>query len=362
MDDVAIFWDYENVHLSAQGINVPLAEAIIEYSESLGHVCEKKAYSNWRQISDTVVQALYSLGFEPIQVSMGKQNSVDVKLTVDCMSLVSEISSLKHIIIVTGDKDYIPLVTWLKKHKKRVVVIGRMEVVSEHLMLSADEFVSLEELSKKEQEHEESLISSISKQETINLEEGIECLNNAIITARDQGKTTRYEVIDQIMRVDPNSKYNGASSVQKTESESFKSFSEFITTIEEAGKVKTQINEGFKELFLLEEDPNTESDFIESKTVIIDRSHWDIIFSRVEKAFTETEPDHELYGRFMILLRYLREAKKSSHLPYTNRTLKNALSKMVEIGYLVRQADESYRLIENYENSRQTFIERVMEE
>ena len=360
MEDVAIFWDYENVHLSAQGINVPLAEAVIDYSEALGHICEKKAYSNWRNTSDTVVQALYSLGFEPIQVSMGKQNSVDVKLTVDCMSLVSENPSLKHIIIVTGDKDYIPLVTWLKKKRKRVVVIGRMEVVSEHLMLSAHEFVSLEELSKKE--IEEVSVTPIATKETISYEEGIECLIKAITIARNQGKTTRFEVIDQIMRIDPNSKYDGAASVQKSDSETFRTFTQFITTVEEEGKVKTQVNEGFKELFLLEEDPATESDFIESKTDIINHDHWKVIFNQVEKAFADAEPDHALYGRFTILLKYLREARKLGLLPYTNKTLKLALSKMVEIGFLVKQPDESHRLIENYETSRGSFIEKIISE
>ena len=55
MDEVAIFWDYENVRVVAKGINIPLAEALITYSESLGHPRVKKVYADWAGINKEII-------------------------------------------------------------------------------------------------------------------------------------------------------------------------------------------------------------------------------------------------------------------------------------------------------------------
>ncbi|MFX1536868.1 MAG: NYN domain-containing protein [Promethearchaeota archaeon] len=350
-DEVAIFWDYENVSAMPRGINVPLAEALVAYAESLGHPRMKKVYSNWKPTSDTVIQALYSLGFETIQVSMGKSNSVDVKLTADCINTAHEILSIKQFIIVTGDKDYIPLVNALKERRKHDIIIGRSDVVSDHLMMSASGFVSLEELSKLYIDQEP---------EILDFEDSIKCLSKAIGSARGQGKSSRFEVIDALMRGDEEYNYKGASSVKKSDSEVFRSFSEFIAAVEEAGKIKTQTIEGFKELFLPEEDPNVESEFSPMLSEEITKEHWNIIFEQVERSFREGKPP--LYGRFLLILNYIRAAKKEGLLPYSNKTLRDALSKIVEVGALIRQPDESYRLIENYETTKDIFLNRLIME
>ncbi|MFW9997331.1 MAG: NYN domain-containing protein [Candidatus Odinarchaeota archaeon] len=357
---MAIFWDYENIRAVAQGINVPLAEALINYSETIGHPRLKKAYSNWRTTSDTVIQALYSLGFEPIQVSMGKQNSVDVKLTVDCMSTVKDIPTIKHVIIVTGDKDYIPLVNWLKERRHHVIVIGQSDIVSEHLMLSADDFVSLEELPKSPTTP--STAKEVQTEETfIPFSEAVACLVEAISTARDQGKTTRFPVIDTTMRSNTHYAYDGVSSVriqEDKEQKSFKTFSDFINAAEETGRVKIVISEGFKELFLPDEDPDIESDFSSLATEITDESHWRIILDQLELAFSENT-DQYYYGRFGHLNRSIRDAKQDGRLPYSNKTIIAAMNKMMEIGILVKQSDDSFRLIESYETSKDDFLKKL---
>ena len=146
INKVAIFWDYENVKVIAEGINVPLAEALVLYSKSVGQPHIKRVYCDWSKVNKIVIQALYSLGFEPIQVSMGKTNSVDVKIAVDCLDIAIIHPSLNIFIIITGDKDFIPVVNWLKSHGKKVIIISNPENVSEHLLMSADDFVSLKEL------------------------------------------------------------------------------------------------------------------------------------------------------------------------------------------------------------------------
>lgn len=100
---------------------MPMMESLLAYSESIGHPRVKKVYANWRGIGDKIIRVLYSLDFEPIQVSMGKTNSVDVKLAVDCLSMAQLFPSIQNYIIVTGDKDFIPVVTWIQAQRKNVI-------------------------------------------------------------------------------------------------------------------------------------------------------------------------------------------------------------------------------------------------
>lgn len=361
MDDVAIFWDYENVRVVAKGINVPLAESLIEYSESVGHPCVKKVYSNWVEIKQAISQALYSLGFDPIQVSMGKTNSVDVKIAVDCIDTALSNPSIKHFIIITGDKDFIPVVNWLKAHRKNVIIIGRPEVVSEHLLLSANDFISLEEISKMYKSHKFSKISEF-KGKAISFEEAIKCLHEAITFARENGKSTRYPVIDTLMRSSANIDYKGASHVQTPDnSGTFSSFTKFIDTVEEAGKIKTETIEGFNEIFLIEEDPHVESEFSPKIQDKIDKSHWREICNIVIKSFIEekTESENERSNKFSHMLIKLRTAKKQEILPYSNRILKNSLEKLIEIGFLIKQSDGTFKLVENYETNLESYLDKI---
>lgn len=125
--------------------------------------------------------------------------------------------------------------------------------MSEHLLLSASDFVSLEELSKMYKARKFSKTSE-SKGKSISFEVAVDCLLDTINSARDQGKSTRYEVIANLMRSSPNYDYEGNIQNQNG-SGNFSSFSKFVDAVEEVGKIKTETVEGFKELFLIEEDP-----------------------------------------------------------------------------------------------------------
>lgn len=341
-DDVAIFWDYENVSAAAKEINVPIAESLLAYSETIGYPSIKKVYSNWRSSTGTISKALYSLGFDTIQVSMGKENSVDVKLTVDCMDIAFKNPEIKHFIIVTGDKDYVSLVCWLRNNKKNVIIIGKTETVSEHLMLSANSFVPLEELPAVD------IGTSIdeSKQETVKLikfQEAVSCLKEAISLAREQGKSTRYTIIGAIMRTIENYNYHGANSVLKSKTETFKTFSSFLSQAEEQNLIKIQMVEGFKEIFLPEEDPVLESEFSPKLQEEITKEHWTTIIEKVIEAF-HLNVGKEFYGTFGSISKSVRQAKQEGLLPFSNRKLNEYLDKLIELGFLIKQDDGTYTL------------------
>lgn len=363
MHDVAIFWDYENVKVVAQGVNVPMAESLIAYAESVGHPRVKKVYCNWRAIGDAITQALYSLGFDLIQISMGKPNSVDLKLAVDCLDIAQNTPSIKYFIIVTGDKDYIPVISWLQEQRKEVIVIGRPDVVSEHLLLSANKFISLEELSKMVLTRAFSKTAAIETK-LLTFEEGIDCLLEAVSAVRDQGKTTLFPLIDTFMRSSQKYDYRGAKhSIQRPNGPgTFSAFGEFITAAEQTGKIRTHTSEGFKEIFLPEEDPSTESEFSPLPADKIDAENWEEIIKIIENDYlpVKNEIDSD-ESPFMHLFNSLRRARNADTIQYSNKTLKEALEKLIAIGFLIKTPKGFFKLAEGYKENLHTFFEKLRE-
>jgi len=358
--ETAIFWDYENVKDSARhmtGTNAPLAELIVDYSRSQGHLRVKTVYANWRRENEVVAQTLYSMGFEPIHVSLKKANSVDVKLTVDCLNTAYQYPEIEHFLIVTADKDFIPLVNALRALEKRVTLIGRAETASDQLILSADEFISLEELLASKLA---AAPPTAQPPDSISYATALDCLIAAIDAAQNCGRSTRFPSIDVLMRANCDYSYQGATAIQKPDgSGPFASFSAFATAAALDGKVLIREVDGFKELFLPEDEATpTEAEAVPEDAGIIDREAWQIILERIQKAFAEGHPG-PTYGRFKILLGYVRQAGREGLIPNNYGVLRNALSQLASAGILVRQDDGSYRLVEDWEARREEYLDEL---
>ncbi|WP_457920117.1 NYN domain-containing protein [Candidatus Lokiarchaeum ossiferum] len=241
-------WDYENIRVVVKGIEVPLAESLDAYTAKIGFLRIKKINSDWTNVNKTILKAMYSLGFEPIQVSMGKTNSVDVKIAVDCLDTAQLIPSISTYIIVTGDKDFIPVINWLKSHKKRVIIIGKADLVSDHLLLSANDFISLEELSKLEKQQKSSKENGKQKL-TISFTEAVKCLVQSIHQLHSKGKPSRFLTLDKYMRSLDQFNYRGAASIEKPNGKgNFTSFTNLVKMAESQGKVKSITVNGFREI------------------------------------------------------------------------------------------------------------------
>lgn len=353
-DKVAVFWDYENARVWAEGIQVPLADKIMSLALEYGHPKVLKAYGKWGK-NETIAQGLYSMGIQTIHVPMDKKNSVDVMLAVDCIACKWENPEIDVYVIVTGDKDYISVVNYLKAHEKHVLVVGPSEISSDHLQLSASEFYSFEDLA----EETESITPKIEWiTGTITLDEATKCLLKAIAKAKELGKTTRFPVIDSIMRMDKTVQYRGYQSIIGPEDVPFSSFGQFIDYLESKSKIVVYSSGEFAEIFLPTENPVEESSF---SPIIsdIESKHWAMVLERIEKAFQEGDPSKYLYGRFHLLYFYARSLKKEGTLNLTNRTFQMMVERIIEEGLLTRQADDSYRLTDNYDSLKKDFLNRI---
>ncbi|GAC1362398.1 MAG: hypothetical protein NVSMB42_22040 [Herpetosiphon sp.] len=158
-DDVAVFVDFENVYVSVREKfdATPNFELIMDRCEDYGRVVMARAYADWYRYP-RVTSALFANGVEPMYVptyyydrEAGRtgrpiKNSVDIHLCIDAMrTLYSQPNILKYV-LVTGDRDFIPLVNAIRQLGKDVIVIGIGGAASAHLAQSCDEFLFYEQI------------------------------------------------------------------------------------------------------------------------------------------------------------------------------------------------------------------------
>jgi uncharacterized LabA/DUF88 family protein len=147
--DVALFIDWENFKISlAVGHRTPNVSALKEEVANYGRVVVAKAYADWvsrapelRGASQMTVDppALYAAGIEPVYVptrlpmsgapadsnrTSRVKNSVDVKMTADCIECAHSYANIGTFVLVSGDSDFIHVVNTLRTMGKRVIIIG----------------------------------------------------------------------------------------------------------------------------------------------------------------------------------------------------------------------------------------------
>src|SRR3712207_6143691 len=162
-EDLAIFIDWENIYIStvSEYNSKPNVSAILEKSREYGRIVSATAYADWTDGDfRDAPPTLYSNGISPRYISAryfpgGKSqkrrtNSIDVMLAVECSDFLHTHPQVDTYVLVTGDGDFIPLVTLLRSRGKKVVVIGVSEATSYHLIESADDFISYASLLEEE--------------------------------------------------------------------------------------------------------------------------------------------------------------------------------------------------------------------
>jgi len=104
-------------------------------------VAVARAYADFSGLDDHtrhVQRALYLLGVDPVFVpSTMHRNTTDLQLCIDAIELHEHRPDLQTVAIVSGDRDYVPLIQALQQRGKDVVLIG----FREHLSARLFEFV-----------------------------------------------------------------------------------------------------------------------------------------------------------------------------------------------------------------------------
>ena len=238
-EDLAVFIDWENIYISTvtEYKSRPNVSAILEKAREYGRIVAATAYADWtdgdfRQAPPT----LYSNGISPRYISAryfpgGKSqkrrtNSIDVMLAVECSDFLHNHPQVDTYVLVTGDGDFIPLVSLLRSKGKNVVVIGVSEATSYHLIESADHFVSYASLLE-----EDRAARAQDKETKKEAADPFEELVRAVQTLKRGGKTRVLGQVKQQMIVQLGS--------FDERNAGFKKFKDFVVEAERRGLVNT---------------------------------------------------------------------------------------------------------------------------
>ena len=148
---VAVFFDYENIVYSLRNRFEQKAnfDALIDKCNELGRVIVARVFADWSlsHMSSALLYSLQSSGFDLIFVPTGstqsntpRKNVADLYMAIHVMQTLYEQPDIQIFVLLTGDRDFMPLVNVLKRQGKRVVAIGVDGSSSFYLTQAVDEF------------------------------------------------------------------------------------------------------------------------------------------------------------------------------------------------------------------------------
>lgn len=239
---VSIYWDYQNAILS-----LDRAKLLLDFAASKGRVISKNVYYNSQREDQAAAKInIANLGFKCLDVPCPLKNSADNQLIADCLQDIdSDNQPPDVVILVSGDGDFVKLVSNLKKLGKKVIILAQIGNIKQKLKELANEFYFLEQLSELIQNKHQT--QSINFESQIDYNQAIEYMLEAIQITLSQGKPTAFNRIDKLMR-QRCSKYQGFSSIAMPNGKKLKNFSQFVNAAVKDGKIQ---NQG-QQLFLID--------------------------------------------------------------------------------------------------------------
>src|ERR1700689_4821867 len=147
---IAVFIDFDNIEI---GVKSTLhrefdVAAVLDALKERGEIVTCVAYANWgRQESATRAMTEHAVQMVQRDPSpRGDKNGADINLALDPLERGFTHDHINAFAIVSGDSDFITLLTKLKKYDKRVFVRGGKAFTSTILQKNCHEFISYESL------------------------------------------------------------------------------------------------------------------------------------------------------------------------------------------------------------------------
>jgi uncharacterized protein (TIGR00288 family) len=118
-------------------------DVLFSLAEEYGSVVLANAYGDWRNRQLNQFQLdLYKSGVELVHVlARGRKNAVDVKMAVDAIEMIWRYPEIGTFVIVSGDRDFIPVLKTLRRHGKSVIGIAPAQSTSADFAALCDRFL-----------------------------------------------------------------------------------------------------------------------------------------------------------------------------------------------------------------------------
>lgn len=150
-NDVAIFLDLDNLVIGAKQANLNFdINLVLEYIKEItnGRIVLRNAYGAGRQ-SQPLLQELAQAGFivqSATRINNFGKNLADMQIVVNAMDTLVDGHHYNTYVLMSGDRDFTPLVQSLRKRGKRVIGVGIRHTTSSSLVELCDQYIYYEDL------------------------------------------------------------------------------------------------------------------------------------------------------------------------------------------------------------------------
>ncbi len=234
---LAIYWDAQNVRISPEKI-----ELFNLWLNQQGDILINKAYAYWRKETEQFEKAIFDANFNLINVPSQEKNAVDHKMIHDCQNDIRLDSTIKRVILITGDQDYLTLVDHLKTLGLKVALISQHNV-SERLKKTVNWAYNIDKLIHQVAENNLTK-SSLDHSVIITYEDAKNCLIELIQTLKAEKKRATIALLGHLIKNHPRlSGYKKVSSIGKPDGKYFSKFSKFVEAVIKEGIIQNRNGE-----------------------------------------------------------------------------------------------------------------------
>lgn len=164
MLNATILWDIENVTPRSDDRFIA---NLFDFLEEENRITSSICFGDWtRPHLKKLPGRLSDFNFQLIYIPKSRKNSADISLITTATEMIFLYPHLQRFILITGDADFRPLLTTLKKHGKDVWIICDASNASEDLLEQADKYYDYRTIMTKdyEEDQEEESTETISKE------------------------------------------------------------------------------------------------------------------------------------------------------------------------------------------------------
>lgn len=150
-NDVAIFLDLDNLVIGAKQVNLSFdINLVLDHIKKItgGRIVLRQAYGAGRQ-SQGLLQELAQAGFtvqSATRINSFSKNLADMQIAVNAMDTLVDGRQYNTYVLMSGDRDFTPLVQSLRKRGKHVIGVGIRHTSSSSLVELCDEYIFYEDL------------------------------------------------------------------------------------------------------------------------------------------------------------------------------------------------------------------------
>ncbi|MBI1901520.1 MAG: NYN domain-containing protein [Planctomycetia bacterium] len=155
---VAVYWDFENIHAGlvdarhgegayrkdrqAGKEKVLKIEAVMDFVATIGDVVINRAYADWRYLT-RYRSDLLKYSIDLVQLfprGSHAKNGADIRLALDALEDVHHFPYLSHVVVVSGDSDFIGVAQKIRQAGREVIGIGVEDATNPYWIHACNQF------------------------------------------------------------------------------------------------------------------------------------------------------------------------------------------------------------------------------